>query len=88
MGFRFLTTFATLAFCLIGCTSKTEKDFIRGCTADGYLDNKKQCSCVYTELENRYGEKSLELMGKTNYIPDDFPEQMVQSMATCGLDTQ
>lgn len=86
MNFRLLGLFMVLIFGLTGCASKAEQAFMQGCTSDGYLDNEEQCSCVYENLEDHYGEDVLESMGEKNYLPDDFPQRMIESMAMCGLE--
>lgn len=72
-------TLGVMAF-LCGCSSPMKNQFMEGCT-QGL--NKSTCSCVYSKIEKKYGEKVLEEMNENMYLPDDFTENLVRFTESC-----
>ncbi|EBK2343923.1 hypothetical protein A9Z61_11785 [Moraxella osloensis] len=70
-------------FALVGCASKVEKEFMQGCNyATGGM-GEDVCKCVYDKIEDDYGEKVLEKMGETGYVPNDFNDKLFKYAAQC-----
>lgn len=68
---------------LVGCTSKTERDYITGCIASG--GPKEVCSCAYDKLEDTYAEEVFSQIEKGS-VPDDFMETNIMAMKSCMAD--
>ncbi|MCH4249241.1 MAG: hypothetical protein LKF82_15715 [Acinetobacter populi] len=47
-----------LGMSVIGCTSKSEREFVKGCKMGGA--DSSTCECVYEKIEDKYGADRLE----------------------------
>lgn len=65
---------------LAACTSKTERDYIRGCVSNGAP--KELCECSYEKLEGLYSKEVFSNLEK-GIVPADFMDKMVQSTQMC-----
>lgn len=65
---------------LSACTSKTERDYMKGCAANGAP--KELCECSYEKIEEMYPEEIFNNLEK-GYIPADFMDKMVIASEQC-----
>ncbi|GAA5003060.1 hypothetical protein GCM10023206_06390 [Acinetobacter puyangensis] len=47
-----------LGMSVTGCTSKSEREFVKGCKMGGA--DSSTCECVYEKIEDKYGSDRLE----------------------------
>ena len=78
-----LTSLALISLVMMtaGCASKTERQFISGCKTGG-IDGST-CSCIYDELENKYGEDGLKENLYTLQQTESFQRDMVNISYQC-----
>lgn len=79
MTFKILMTGIVLTT-LAACTSKTERDYMKGCAANGAP--KELCECSYEKIEEMYPEEIFNNIEK-GYIPADFMDKMVIASEQC-----
>ena len=72
-------------FVLAGCTSKSERDYMTGCVANGAP--KELCECSYDKIKGMYSEDDFNKIEK-GYVPPDFMDKMVESSKLCVLENQ
>lgn len=70
---------------LSACTSKTERDYMQGCVANGAP--KDLCECSFEKLEDMYSEEVFDNIHK-GYIPPDFMDKMIESTKMCVAENQ
>lgn len=68
-----------------GCASKSERDYMRGCVANGAP--KELCECSYEKLQGMYSEEAFNKIEK-GYMPADFMDKMVESTKMCVVENQ
>lgn len=66
---------------LMGCASKTERQFISGCKASGV--DSDICSCIYNKLEDKYGEEDLKNNMYTFHQTDAFQHDTANATFQC-----
>lgn len=66
---------------LMGCASKTERQFISGCKASGVESDI--CSCIYDKLEDKYGEDDLKNNMYTFHQTDAFQQDTANATFQC-----
>ena len=71
----------TLTLMIVGCASKTERQFISGCKTGG-IDGST-CSCIYDKLEKKYGEDELKENIYTLQQTESFQMDMVNVSYQC-----
>ena len=79
MTFKILMTGIVLTT-LAACTSKTERDYMKGCAANGAP--KELCECSYEKIEEMYSEEIFNNIEK-GYIPADFMDKMLIASEQC-----
>lgn len=69
---------------LAGCSSKAESQFVKGCEQ---MADRSVCKCIYSELEDQYGEDDLKK--KLYTIDQDEEFQMITLRVTmqCARDS-
>ena len=70
---------------LSACTSKSERDYMSGCVANGAP--KELCECSYEKIKGMYSEDDFNKIEK-GYVPADFMDKMVESTKLCVLENQ
>lgn len=70
----------SFVFLLAGCTSKSERDYIGGCVANG--GPKEVCSCTYDKLKASYSDDVFDKIEK-GYMPEDFMDKNIIAMKSC-----
>lgn len=66
---------------LVGCASKTERQFVSGCKASGV--DSDICECIYDKLESKYGEDGLKNNMYTFHQTDAFQHDMADTTFQC-----
>lgn len=84
MIFKILMTGIVLTT-LVACTSKSERDYMTGCVANGAP--KELCECSYEKIKSMYSEEDFNKIEK-GYVPADFMDKMVESTKLCVLENQ
>ncbi len=67
---------------LAACSSKIERDYVKGCSMGGVPEDL--CSCAFEKLEEKFSAETLENMEKTGVIPDGFMEENVNAAQMCA----
>ncbi|MFW1944205.1 hypothetical protein ACG93R_11945 [Acinetobacter guillouiae] len=65
----------------LGCTSKSEREFISGCQSTGM--ERSACKCAYKKLESKYGEEGLKNNLYTLSQTESFQYDLMQSGLQC-----
>jgi len=73
--------FISLALMTTGCASKVERQFISGCKTGG-IDGST-CSCIYDQLEDKYGEDDLKSNLYTLQQTESFQMDLVNISYQC-----
>lgn len=66
---------------LMGCTSKSERQFVSGCKAGG--GDTAACTCIYSKLEKKFGADALEHSLHTIQQTEEFHREMISSTYQC-----
>lgn len=77
-------TILSLVVFLTACSSKLERDYIKGCSVGGVPE--ELCSCAFEKLEEQFSEETLENMEKTGIIPDGFMEANINAAKMCAAE--
>ena len=81
MGIQSLIVLFSCSFLMLGCASKTERQFISGCKSGGIEGST--CSCIYDKLEDKYGEDGLKNNIYTLQQTESFQMDMVNTSYQC-----
>ena len=81
MRIQSLIVLISCSFLMLGCASKTERQFISGCKSGGIEGST--CSCIYDKLEKKYGEDGLKENIYTLQQTESFQMDMVNVSYQC-----
>lgn len=81
MRIQSLIVLISCSFLMLGCASKTERQFISGCKSGGIEGST--CSCIYDKLEDKYGEDGLKNNIYTLQQTESFQMDMVNTSYQC-----
>ncbi len=75
-----------IALMMLGaCASKAEREYVRGCVANGASTDL--CECSYEKLQEFYPEEIFNNIEK-GYLPPDIMNKMVESIQMCVTESQ
>ncbi|NAR58284.1 hypothetical protein GPS50_13530 [Acinetobacter haemolyticus] len=69
------------AITLTGCSSKAEREFVKGCKMGGA--DSSTCECVYEKIEDKYGTDRLEEKFYIISQTEEFQNEIVQYGMQC-----
>lgn len=81
MRIQSLIVLISCSLLMLGCASKTERQFISGCKSGGIEGST--CSCIYDKLEDKYGEDGLKNNIYTLQQTESFQMDMVNISYQC-----
>ncbi|NNH25300.1 hypothetical protein [Acinetobacter terrestris] len=81
MRIQSLIVLISCSLLMLGCASKTERQFISGCKSGGIEGST--CSCIYDKLEDKYGEDGLKNNIYTLQQTESFQMDMVNTSYQC-----